>query len=357
MRSGLFMHHELAVGLDISDHVLRLVLLKPGRQLKLLAAANIEVPEGVIVRGEIMKVETVVELCKKLRQKADGAVRRAHYVVACLPEPTSFLKLLTIPQLADRDLKRDIYTEATAHLPMSIEEVYLDWQITSPVDNSSGSLGVLVAAAPRLTVDRYIKVLTEANFEPIVLEIEPISIGRAVLSEDHEADNQTVAVIDLGATRTGLTVFKNLIPQFSVSSTVSGYNWTTAIAKTLNLELAQAEEAKIKCGLNNPDCQQAINEVIGDSLNELIKLLQEAIGYYEGHFAKQQKLQRLIITGGGAQMRGLAEYLQQQLNVAVTIAQPLKNIDHKKVKLEPGQDLQYSTALGLARRALIKQNL
>lgn len=357
MRSELFVHHEIAVGLDISDHVLRLALLKPGRQPQLQAAASIDVPEGVIVRGEIMQIEKVIELCKKLRQKAGHLVHFAHYAVACLPEPTSFLKLLTINPTTSGDLKNDIFTEATAHLPMSIEEVYLDWQIISPTENYTGPLKVLVAAAPRLTIDRYIKVLTKANFEPIVLEIEPISIGRAVLSEDNEAVNQTVAVVDLGATRTGLTVFENLIPQFSVSLPVSGYNWTAAIAKALNLNLDQAEDAKIKCGLNNPDCQQAINEVIGESLNELARLLQEAMGYYEGHFNPKQKLQRLIITGGGAQMRGLAEFLQQQLQVKVCVAQPLKNINYQKIKLNPGQDLQYSTALGLARRALIKQSL
>lgn len=355
MPLDLFAHHEITVGLDISDHVLRLVILKPGRPLKLIAATDIDVPEGVIVHGEIIKADLVIDLCKKLRQKAGRIASHAHYAVACLPEPTSFLKLITVAPSVSNDLVKDIYTETAAHLPMSLDETYIDWQLISAP--GSGSVEALVAAAPRITVDRYIKVLTQAGFEPMILEIEPISIGRAVLTEDAAAATQTVAVLDLGATRTGFTVFKNLVPQFSVSLPVSGRAWTAAIAAGLNLTVDQAEEAKRRCGLDNPDCQEAIKDIVNDSLTELQQRLQEAIGYYDGHFAKNQPLQRLVITGGGAQLPGLKNYLQQAVKLPVDLAAPLKNIVSKHINLTNDQALQYSTALGLARRALIKQTL
>lgn len=358
MGFNIFSRQESIVGLDISDHVLRLALLKQGRRLKLVTIASVPVPEGVIVHGEIIKVDAAIDLLKKLKSQAGRVFGGTHYAVACLPEPTSFLKLLTVNPTSGGDLTHDVYTEASNHLPMSIDEAYIDWQIVTDYQESlSQTIEVLVAASPRSTVDRYTEILIKAGLEPKVLEIEPIAIGRAALSDHQQLQDKTVAVLDFGATRSGFTVYNAQIPQFSVSLPTAGYEWTKIIASALNLDINQAEEAKQRCGLNNPECEEAIDDILHDSLEEFIRQLQEAIGYFEGHFPKHEALQNLIVTGGGAQMPGLIEFLQSRLGLQIEMAKPLANIDTAKVKVTDAESQQYATALGLARRALIKQNV
>ena len=346
-------HAAGIVGLDISDHVLRLAMLRGGgRRLRLVAAADIAVPEGTIIHGEITKPDVVVDLVRQLQQRAGRAARSAQYCVASLPEPTSFLKLLQITPSVVTDLGHDVLAEATNHLPMSTDEAYLDWQQLSPA-GAAGAVTVLAAATPRQTADQYLDVLNRARLEPVVLELEPIAIGRAVLAEDAAATTGTVAVLDLGGTRASYTIFRNTVPQFTVSLPVASADWTAVVARTLQLDLTQAEDAKVRCGLNNPACDNALVDALAEPLQDLARRLQEALGYYQGHLDATRPVERTLLTGGGAPLVGLAEYLSPLLGHPVQLAQPLTGIATRQFVLTPGQGLQYATALGLARRAMI----
>lgn len=345
-------HAAGIVGLDISDHVLRLAMLRGGRRLRLVAAADIAVPEGTIVHGDIAKPDVAVSLVRQLQQRAGRAARAARYCVASLPEPTSFLKLLQITPSAVSDLGHDVLAEAAGHLPMSTDEAYVDWQLLSPA-GGRGPATVLVAATPRQTANQYLDVLNRAGLQPVVLELEPIAIGRAVLADDAAASNGTVAVLDLGGTRASYTVFRNTVPQFTVSLPISSGEWTATVAGALQLPADQAEEAKLRCGLDNPACDGAVADALAEPLQDLARRLQEALGYYQGHLDATRPVAKTLLTGGGSQLAGLAAYLTPQLGHPVELALPLARIATRQFRLTPGQGLQYATALGLARRAMV----
>ncbi len=345
-------HSAGIVGLDISDHVLRLAMVRgSGRKLRLVAAADIAVPEGTIVHGDIAKPDVVVNLVRQLHQRAGRAARSARHCVASLPEPTSFLKLLQVTPSAVADLGHEILAEAANHLPMATDEAYIDWQLLSPA-GAPGQATVLVAATPRQTADQYLDILNRAGLDPIALELEPVAIGRAVLA-DGAAAAGTVAVLDLGGTRASYTVFRAAVPQFTVSLPVASSDWTGLVSRALQLDAAQAEEAKLRCGLNNPSCDGAVADALAEPLQELARRLQEALGYYQGHLDATRPVERTLLTGGGSQLRGLTEYLTPLLGHPVQLAEPLAGIATRQFKLTPAQGLRYATAIGLARRTTI----
>lgn len=345
-------HAAGTVGLDISDHVLRLAMLRGGgRRLRLVAAADVAVPEGAIVHGEIVKPQLVAELVSRLRQGAGRHARAARHCVASLPEPSSFLKLLQLTPSAVNDLAQDVLAEAASHLPMATDEAYLDWQQLSPAGAAQAT--VLVAATPRATADQYLELLNGVGLEPVALELEPIAIGRAALAEDAAAAGGTVAVLDLGGTRSSYTIFRNAVPQFTVSLPVASMEWTAAIGRSLQLDAAQAEEAKLRCGLSNPACDGAVADALDEQLKDLARRMQEALGYYQGHLDASRPVERTLLAGGGSQLLGLPEYLSAALGHPVAPANPLAGVDTRQFPLTPAQGLQYATALGLARRAMV----
>ncbi len=345
-------HANGIVGLDISDHVLRLAMVRgAGRKLRLVAAADVAVPEGTIVHGDIAKPDVVAGLVRQLHQRAGSAARSAKHCVASLPEPTSFLKLLQVTPSAVADLGHEVLAEAANHLPMATDEAYIDWQLLSPAD-SHGPATVLVAATPRQTADQYLEVLNRAGLDPVALELEPVAIGRAVLTEGALATG-TVAVLDLGGTRASYTVFRATVPQFTVSLPVASAEWTGTVARALQLDAAQAEEAKLRCGLSNPACDGAVADALAEPLQDLARRMQEALGYYQGHLDATRPVERTLLTGGGAQLIGLTDYLTPLLGHPAELANPLAGIATRQFKLTPAQGLRYATALGLARRTTI----
>jgi len=136
---------------------------------------------------------------------------------------------------------------------------------------------------------------------------------------------------------------------FNLSIDFSSDGLTKLIAQELKIDETAAEQLKITSGLvNNPD--NKLPAILQPLLIKLTSQIAEALKFHETHFAPAQKIQQLLLVGGGAGLLGLPEYLAQQLNLKIEIAKPDLNIIQTKVKIPPTELLSYGTAIGLALR-------
>ena len=89
-------------------------------------------------------------------------------------------------------------------------------------------------------------------------------------------------------------------------------------------------------------------------MTDLTEQIEKRIDYYQSHAPldhlpiEKRKIKKIILTGRGANLKGLKEYLSQRLKLEVEIAHPLSNIQDSPISLQ--ESLGYSTAIGLALR-------
>lgn len=349
---SFFSTTEIAFGLDISEKSLRLIqLARRCRQNKIQFYNEAELPSGCIVDGEIKQADAFLAALEKLIKTKRGHGRLSDEVISVLPEDQTFMKVIELPLIEEKEIPEQIRKILPQHLPLAIDDVYFDWQIAA---KDSSTQTVLVGASPKRIVDSYLDILSQARLIPTVLEIEAAAISRLLIEPSKETKPQIV--IDIGASRTGLFLCENKTVKFTVSLPISGSQITKLIADTLDLDPEKAEQAKIVCGLDPAKGQGALLEIFAGTIDELASHIKQALAFYQDNFPCLQNVEKIILCGGGANFANIASVLNQKLNLAVAISQPWQNISNPDPAFfTPGKSQSYVTALGLALRGLASE--
>jgi len=236
----------------------------------------------------------------------------------------------------------------------------MDSQIVQPVKDHLDHQDVLIAALPKKTVDPYINVFKMADLRPLALEIESLAIARSLI-QNGVSDYPTL-IIDLGASRTSFIIFSGYAVRFTSSIPVSSQEFTTAIARTMQVDLETAEKLKIKYGLETKATQEGgqVFDALIPPLTDLIEQIKKCLAYYQNHASHEhlpphhQNVEKIMLCGGGANLKGLPDFLARQLNFSVNLSDPWINILSEKENrsLSLGKSLGFTTVLGLALRGV-----
>ena len=347
----LFEPHWEYIGLDISDRSLKAVQLKRtfNGRLGLRGMGQLELPAGIFADGELKNTEGFTEALHRLLSRAQVGKFTTTYLVASLPEPKTFIKLIDVPPMSPAEIPQAIRWEAEHHIPIPIEETYWDWQqVGLPLGNAR--LPILLGVAPKTIVDSYTAALSSAGLIPTAFEIEATAITRCLFPLKETNVNQATIIIDIGATRTGLTLFDQKTIQFTVSLPISGRKITETIAASLSLSDAEAEQAKILCGLDPKKCRGAMATILKQVMDNLLQHIREAIVFYQEHFPGGQPVHQIMLCGGGSNFKGIDQYLTENLKLPVQLGNPWLNLEPARAPLKPAELLSYTTAIGLALR-------
>lgn len=350
-----------AFGLDISDFSIKMAQLEKKRKSFELRSFNrVSVAAGIIKEGEIQKERELIEIIKRCLTKVKGKSLRTPCAVCSLPEQHSFVKIIQLPKMKLKEVREAVKWEAEANIPLSLEEVYLDWQII-PSSKAFDHLGILINAVPKKLVDKYLQVLRAADIEPVVFEIESVATARSLIKNGWTL--QPVLIIDLGFSRTSFIIFAGHSIRFTSSISISNQQMITEIAKRLGVSQKEAQLLKFKIGLDKEKKKGKVFNALLPTLAKLVDQIKDYITFHKEHIHKingyQEDISKIILCGGGAYFKGLPQYLSARLKVPVSLGNPWVNILLSKAgKLPPSkipgipykESLAYSTALGLALR-------
>ncbi|MFH1522275.1 MAG: type IV pilus assembly protein PilM [Patescibacteria group bacterium] len=330
----LFLNNsQFSVGLDISELSLKLVQLqKKGNKIKIQCISKVSLPSGLIVNGEIKNQEEIVKMIRKLIDKPRYGRITSDNVVACLPEKKTFIKLIEIKKTPN-NLSDIIESEIEKHVPMLIDEIYYDWQVISDKEDVQQ---VLIGASPKNIVNQYTESLDRAGLSVEGLEIEPISLCRSLLSEESldfkGPYNKNYAIIDMGATRTSMVVYSKNTILFTVSMPISGDEITKNIADSLEIEIDQAEKAKIVCGLDKSKANGVVYKILSGMINDLNNKVSKALEFYNNGFSDRGPIDCILLCGGGSNIEGIDEIIRQSVSTLVKKGDPLINLGKEKEK-------------------------
>lgn len=324
---------KAAFGLDLSDPSLKIIQLK-GSQTKLALANFIktDLPEGLVEGGQIKKEEKLVALLKKTLAKAKGESLEGQPVACNLPEEKVFIRIINLPPMKREEMAKAVYWEAEAHIPLKINEVYLDWQAINDKE-------IMVTAAPRPLVDSYLSFLKKGGLKPVVLEPESIALIRSLIKP---AEKKPTIIIDLGLGGTSFVIFAEGAVRFSSRVTVSGRLFNQAIMAGLGVEKKEANQLKIKVGLDKSKEKGKVYQALEPVVDDLAGQLKEYIAFYKG------EINRLLLCGGDSLLINLPEFLSKKLNLPVSLATPWIKLN--KSSLPKKEAITLATALGLALR-------
>lgn len=337
-----------AFGLSISGSSLKIMRLeKKGKDLSIKAYSSAAFPKSLMANDLIADQKAFDFLLKQSLQKPQFGRLDTNYVVASLPESKSFVRVIQIPKMSDSEAESAVPYEAENFIPMPVDQVYLDWQ---KIGESADKMNILMIASPKEFVDKYLETLDSAGLKPVALEVESQSCHRAIISEK---SRETLLLVDLDAFRSSLVMVEDGNIQFTSTVPIAGNSFTESIAKTLGVANVKAEEIKRKVGIVNTTDYPNIKTSLLPVLNNLSAEIKNILKFHAEHSDKQ--VTRVLLTGGSAKLKNLAEFLGPQLAEAgitkVELANPWQNFSLvKDFPLTPYESLGFVITIGLAMR-------
>jgi len=148
-------------GLDLSDLSIKAVWLdRVGNQDIVKSFGSVPLPMGSVVDGEIMNSDAVKNAIIKLLSESGPKKIKTRKVICSLPETKAFLRVISLPMMERGEVKEAIKWEIEANIPLMLDRVYYDWQITDlNLAKEKNKMSVLVVAVTRNSVDQFQTVL------------------------------------------------------------------------------------------------------------------------------------------------------------------------------------------------------
>lgn len=311
------------VGVDISSTAVKLLQLsRAGNRYRVEHYAVEPLPPNAVVEKNIVEVEAVGEAIKRAVARSGTRARNAAAAVAGSAVIT---KVIPMPaDLDDDELEAQVELEAANYVPYPIEEVNLDFEVLGPMPNTPDTVQVLLAASRSENVEIRASALELGGLTAKVMDVESFAIENAfaLLSEQLKTPRDgLVALVDSGATMTTLYVLRNGRTLYSREQVFGGKQLTDEIMRRYGLSYEEAGQAKRQGGLPEGYQTEVLEPFKEAMVQQISRLLQF---FYAG--SEFNRVDQLVIAGGGASIAGIDRMLEEQLGVPTLVANPLANM-------------------------------
>ncbi|RJQ13818.1 type IV pilus assembly protein PilM [Candidatus Parcubacteria bacterium] len=337
-----------AVGVDIGTGSIKLVqLFLDGPKMKLETYGEVwatssgeegSVPIFSLSNDEIGSM--ILELIKATKAKPEN-------VTIAVPIFSSFVTLMELPVMSDKELADAVPFQARKYVPVPIEDVTLDFSISGrkKIDKDAEMLEVLLVAIPNEVVARYLNIAKAAQLELKALESESFGLARSIVGKD----KNSFCLVDIGSSSTDITVVDDGTVKIAHNFDVAGSRLSGAISRSLQISYDRAEALKQERGLNPRAGEKNISEILVPLVDLITDEVSRVMNDYAGR--TNRRIAKVVLSGGNSRIPGMAEYFAKKLSVPTLVAQPFANLnyppslDQKLKVLGPSYTVTIGTAM------------
>jgi type IV pilus assembly protein PilM len=344
------------IGVDFGTSAVKIVQLKKEKERAVLETygalsvgpyANLSVGQAGQLADE-KAVELLNDLLKESGVKAKDAA-------IAVPLKNTFITIIKLPRTVGDNLSEIISMEARRYIPLPQSEIEMDWWIIPSgleEEDESGNkrefMEILLVAIHKETIENYKRIFSKADLHIRLLEIEIFSAIRSCLGREISP----VLLIDIGASTTKMAIVDYGIIRSVHNFDRGSQDLTMALSNSLSIDFLRAEETKQEIGFSPRPEHKEIFSIIAP-LAEYI--FSEAGRFVSDYRRKNNRsIGRVILTGGGSQVKGLVDLAVKNFGIETSLADPFSKVEYPAF-LSPvlrSAGPAFSTALGLALRGL-----
>ncbi len=275
--------------------------------------------EGSGMSGGFLRYEDrdLINLIKDVVRESNIT---AHDAIFSIPASASFVIKIMLPQITAKEVETAIPFEARKYIPIPLAEVVLDWEIIPEKEQQKSETEVLLVAIRREVIDKFKRIGIAAGLNVKALEVETFSLVRSLVGHDPTPQ----AVINLGYHTTTLAIVDRGKVRVSHNLDRGSSDLTRALERGLNVNSERAEQVKRDIGLGERIEEKEISSIMLPILSALLSQIERVI---EGYNRKApRKIQKIILTGGGSQLKGLVEFTATTFGIEVSRGNPFARI-------------------------------
>ena len=318
---GLFQNKpNVVIGLDISSTSVKLLeLSRSNGRYRVEAYAVEPLPPNAVVEKNISDVEGVGEAVKRVISRSKCSAKGAAVAVAGSAVITKTIEMDSV--LTDEEMENQITVEADQYIPYPLDEVALDFEVQGLSERNPEQVEVLLAACRKENVEMREAALQLGGLKPLIVDIEAHAMKRAFEQLKPQLganpEDLVVAIIDIGATMTTLSVLADERSIYTREQLFGGKQLTEEIQRRYSLSFEEAGLAKKQGGL--PDDYE--EEVLQPFKEAVLQQVTRSLQFF---FSSSQydDVDYIVLAGGTASIEGLAEMIEAKLGTPTIIANP-----------------------------------
>jgi type IV pilus assembly protein PilM len=325
------------VAIDIGSSTVKLVQLRETKGAYHLVNLGLAyLPPEAIVDNSIMDSSAVVEAIRNLVESHKVKTKN---VATSISGHSVIIRKIQLPIMTEEELESSIQWEAEQYIPFEISEVNLDFQILGTDPRDPSQMNVILVAAKKDFVSDYVAVFKESGLNPVVMDVDCFAVENAFEANYGFAEEEIVALVNLGASAVNVNVLKDGISVFTRDIQVGGNLLNEELQKRLGLSSEDAEKAKL--GKAVSATAAAIAEVMLDASENLAQEVQRSLDFFAATSA-DEKINKIFITGGVAKVRMVREAIERRIGVEVEVINPFRQVAVN----EKNFDLEYVDSVG-----------
>lgn len=312
------------IGLDISSTSVKLLELgQSGGRYRVESYAVVPLPQNTVEEKNIADVDAVGAAIKRALSKAGTRTKNAAVAVAGSAVIT---KIISMPDtLTDDEMSDQLTLEADQYIPYPMEEVNLDFEVLGPSEKQEGMVDVLLAASRSENVDIRVAALELGGLNPRVVDVEAFAMESAFLLLTNQLpDNgigKTIAVIDIGATMTTLSVSHDFKVIYTREQVFGGKQLTEEIMRRYGLSYEEAGLAKKQGGLPDnyePEVLQPFKEAMAQQVSRSLQFFFSS--------SQHNSVDHIVLAGGCAAIPGVDSMIEDKVGITTSVANPFANM-------------------------------
>jgi len=266
-----------------------------------------------------------------------------------IPSFNGLVMIVDFPRMSEKDVANAIKFESRKYIPASLDDVNVSWEILDEDEKADAgekkkqekksTMKVLLVAAPKSEVQYYDGLFKDVDVSINSLELESFAMARSVVGNA----NGRFLLVDIGAKTTNIVLVDKGIVHVNRSVDIGGVNMTNAIMKSMNI----SREKAISLKESGENFFTGAAKIGFPSLNAIANEINRVLDVQ-----KNDKIEALVLCGGGSKLVGLAEYFNQITKLTVTVGNPLSHVVHDEQKSGKIKELgsAFAVAIGLALR-------
>ena len=370
--------------MDIGSNVIKVLRLDTSEEKPVITHfAMKDLPPEAIVDGEIMDRELVIQVIQDCAAEAEIPDEP---VASAVAGRAVIVKKIVMDKMSEEDAREAIYWEAEQHVPFDIDDITLDFQVLHE-DVGADQMELMLVAAKKDMILGQAELIRDAGFRPEVIDVasfanqnsweylstsekpemnsdedqvepEPGDDDIADFAEEENEEqefnsttDEFVALLDVGGGVTNVHIVKDGVPYFTKDLPIGVAHFTEEFQKQLGLTWETAQQVA-RGQLEGVD-QDLVLDIVRTVGSEIFKGLEPSLSYLKTA-GEADGIDRIVLSGGGAHLPGLSDYLAEVYAIPSEVANPLAGLDYDPDLFAQGEAEHLSplltVSIGLALR-------
>ncbi len=334
------------IGLDLGSSSIKAIEITQDKYDYIITAySQVDIP------GDAARADAISDLFRI------GGFRTKRVATAVSGKSVIF-RYINMVQMTEDNLSSAIKFEADKYIPFDIDEVQLDTQklmdIPAVEGGTQDEMKVLLVAAKTSLVEDQATMLQDLGLQPVCITVDSFALGNAyelvdVVSPGIREADRTVALLDIGASKSSINILRNNITCFARELPMAGQDLTNAITRRFGLESYEAEALKRDPQDQALEVQDAVSHVMDDLGNEV----NLSFDFFENQF--DGEVEEVYLSGGSVILPFMEECLEKIFEKKTRVWNPIEGLKVRSQNVDidalHNAAPQLTVAVGLAAPA------